>query len=261
LVRSLLAAAVLFALGFGGTVPASGGTHEARSTHRFEDPERWARIFDDPKRDSWQKPEEVVEFLGVKEGAVVADLGAGTGYFTVRLARAVGSTGKVYAVDIEPSLVRYLAERARKENLPQVVPVLAEPDDPKLPDRSVGLVLVCDTWHHIGDRVRYLGRLRRALAPGGKVAIVDFREGELPVGPPPKEKLTRKEILAEFAEAGWTLAGEYGGLPYQYVLVFAPPARETGRPAVTPRRALRRRSPLRRSTGARPSRPPGRGLP
>ncbi len=222
MVRVAIAALALVAH-LAGVTRTSAGSHEPRSTHRFDDPERWAAVFDDPERDSWQKPEEVLRFLTVREGAAVADLGAGTGYFTVRLARAVGPAGKVYAVDIEPSLVRYIGERARRERLEQVVPVLAEPHDPKLPDSSLDLVLVCDTWHHIGDRVRYLGRLARALRPGGRVAVVDFREGELPVGPPPGEKLTRAEILSEFAEAGWTPAGEYGGLPFQYVLVFAPP--------------------------------------
>ncbi len=202
----------------------AGHDHDATSRHRFDDPERWAAIFEDPERDTWQKPELVLDFLGLRPGQVVADLGAGTGYFTVRLARRVGVSGRVYAVDIEPKLIAYLGERAKKEDLPQVVAVLAEPDDPKLPQGTLDLVLVVDTWHHIDDRLRYLERLARVLRPGGRVAVVDFREGELPVGPPPDHKLSREHIVGEFAEAGWHLVAESDALPYQYVLVFVPPS-------------------------------------
>lgn len=201
-----------------------GHEHDATASHSFEDVERWTRVFDNPERDEWQLPETVIEFLGVGEGHVVADLGAGTGYFTVRLARAVGDTGRVLAVDIEPALIEHLRQRAEDEDLPQVDTILGEPDDPKLPAKAVDLVLVVDTWHHINDRVSYLGDLSKALRPGGKVAIVDFHEGELPVGPPPGHKLSRDAVFEELTEAGWTLDAESEDLPYQYVLVFLPPS-------------------------------------
>lgn len=201
-----------------------GHEHDATASHSFEDVERWTRVFDDPERDSWQLPERLIEFLGVDRGDVVADLGAGTGYFTVRLARAVGDAGQVLAVDIEPALVDHIRERAEKESLPQVVPILGEPDDPKLPEATVDLVLIVDTWHHINDRIAYLEGLSQALSPGGKIAIVDFREGELPVGPPAGHKLSRDAVHEELTEAGWILDSESEDLPYQYVLVFRPPA-------------------------------------
>ena len=210
-----------------GAQTGEGGDHEhdhdAAAHHRFDDVERWVEVFDSPERDAWQKPQSVVEFLGVQEGEVVADLGAGTGYFTVHLAGAVGVPGRVYAVDIESTMVDYLEERAQQAGLGQVTPVLAAPDDPKLPEAGVDLIFICDTWHHIDDRLVYLGRLERALRTGGTVAVVDFREGELPVGPPPGSKLSRAEVVAEFEEAGWSLASESDALPYQYVLVFTPP--------------------------------------
>jgi len=207
------------------------GPHDATMTHAFDDAEQWSRVFDDPGRDAWQKPDAVLDALGVKTGAWVADLGAATGYFTVRLARRVGPSGKVYGVDIEPGLVDYLRARAAKENLPNVEAILAAPDDPKLPDASVDLVLVVDTWHHIDARLAYLDRLRRVLKPGGRVAIVDFKPGDIPVGPPPEHRLPRAAVIEEFATAGWAPAGESDALPYQFVLAFAPKARPaTARP-------------------------------
>lgn len=196
--------------------------HDATIHHRFDDVERWTKVFDDPKRDRWQKPEKVIRFLGISPGQSVADLGAGTGYFTVHLARVVGPTGKVYAVDIEPALVDHLRGRVTKAGLEQVVPVLAEPADPKLPAAGLDLIFICDTWHHIDDRLHYLEQLRRALKPGGRVAVVDFREGDLPVGPPPGHKLSREAVIREFEESGWRLSDEYRRIRYQYVLVFVP---------------------------------------
>lgn len=228
--RPARALAVLLALLGAPCGPAAGPSprephrHDATTRHRFDDVEHWVRRFDDPARDRWQKPEEVLRFLGIGAGMRVADLGAGTGYFAVRIARAVGSEGTVWAVDVEPKLVEYLASRARSEDLDWLRPVLAAPDDPRLPDGAVDLVLVVNTWHHLDDRLDYLDRLRRALATGGRVALVDYRDGDLPVGPPPGHKLSRADVIGEFEEAGWSLAGESEALPYQYVLVFVPPA-------------------------------------
>lgn len=198
--------------------------HSATSHRRFDDVERWVEVFDDPERDSWQHPQQVLQFLGISEGQTVADVGAGTGYFTVLMAQLVGESGKVYAVDVEPALVKHLEERTAKAGLFQVVPVLAEPDDPLLPEGGVDLVLIVDTWHHIEDRIDYLATLAATLKPGGRVGLVDWRKGELPKGPPPGHKLSREEVILEFREAGWTLASESDELPYQYLLVFAPPS-------------------------------------
>jgi len=196
--------------------------HDATIDHPFDDVERWVKRFDDPERDAWQQPEQVLDWLGIAPGSTVADIGAGTGYFSVHLARRVGTAGKVWAVDVEPNLVEYMQTRFAEAGLPQAVARLTTPDDPGLPEGEVDLVLICDTWHHIDDRIDYLGRLAQALAPGGRVAIIDFRKGELPVGPPPEHKMSREQVLSELAEAGWKQAGEHGDLPYQYVLVFTP---------------------------------------
>ncbi len=203
--------------------------HRPTSTRSFDDIDRWVRVFDDPSRAEWQKPERIPAALGLKEGMAVADIGAGTGYFERFLAAAVGESGRVYAVDTEPKMVDHIRRRAIEEKTPNVEAVLAAPDDPRLPAAGVDVIFICDTWHHIGARIEYLGRLRAALRPGGRVAVVDFREGVLPVGPPPDHKIPARRVIAEFEEAGWSLLSESDLLPYQYFLTFVPPA-----PAVTP---------------------------
>ena len=204
--------------------PSEHGTHphhdDATVHHSFADVQHWTAVFDDPGRDAWQKPEEVVKALGLSPGMCVADLGAGTGYFSRYLARAVGEGGTVLAVDPEPNLVVHLRERSEKEKTANVVPILASFDNPRIPAASADVVLVVDTFHHIDDRVGYFRRLRRALKPGGRVAIVDFKKKNLPVGPPPEHKLRRSEIVSEMESAGYKLVAQPDVLPYQYFLIF-----------------------------------------
>ena len=131
---------------------------DATSTHDFADVKYWSSVFDDPARDVWQKPKELVASLDIRRGSVVADLGAGTGYFSRYLAAAVGPDGTVLAVETEPNLVAHLRERAERENTPNVEPVLASPADPRLPAGGVDVILVVDTYHHIDDRRTYARR-------------------------------------------------------------------------------------------------------
>ena len=126
----------------------------------------------------------------------------------------------VYGVDIESSMVNYLGERAKKEKLTQIKAVLTPPDAPGITAGSVDLVFICNTWHHIDDRLVYLEKLKEALRPGGRIAIVDFKEGDLPVGPPAGHKLTDQDVIAEFAADGMKLLTHSDELPYQYILVF-----------------------------------------
>jgi SAM-dependent methyltransferase len=193
------------------------GAHQGAMPHRFEDAEAWAKRFEEPEREAWQKPDEVVTALALSPDAKVADLGSGTGYFAVRLARAVPE-GKVYGVDIEPDMARYLGERARREGLSNLEAVLGEPEDAKLPE-AVDLVLIVNTYHHIGERVAYLRRLGETLRPGGRVAIIDFRE-ESPKGPPRAHKLSPEQVRGELEAAGYRMAGTHDFLPDQYFLVF-----------------------------------------
>jgi ubiquinone/menaquinone biosynthesis C-methylase UbiE len=201
---------------------ALAASDDATTHHSFDDVEHWKAVFDDPARDEWQKPAELVKALAIRPGMTVADLGAGTGYFSRHLSTAVGPDGTVFAVEPEPKLLAYLRERAEREKTANVVPVLASLDDPRLPPRSVDLVLVVDTFHHIDHRVAYFRALRRALRSGGRVAIVDWHKRPLPVGPPPEHKLDRDQVVDEMRAAGYALAAEPDVIPYQYVLVFAP---------------------------------------
>ncbi len=187
--------------------------------HRFDDPERYAKEFDDPTRDEWQMPDRVIASLDLKRGQSVADVGAGTGYFSMRLAKQP-SAPTVYADDIEPSMVEYLKARAAKAGLKNVVPVLASAESPNLP-APVDVVLIVDTFHHIGNRVEYFRRLRSSLKPGGRIAIIDFKK-DAPTGPPPEFRFAPGQISSELAQAGYAQVASYDFLPRQLFLVFQP---------------------------------------
>lgn len=213
--RTLAVALLLLAV----ALPGRAQHGEQRMHQRFDDAQKWARVFDDPAREAWQKPAEVIRALGLAPHAAVADLGAGTGYFAVRLARALPQ-GRVYGVDLERDMVRYLNERAAREQLANLSAHLAAEDDPRVP-APVDLVLVVDTYHHIAQRPRYFERLKGSLRAGGRVAIIDFRP-DSPSGPPRAQRIDPAKVRAEMERAGYRLAGEHAFLPYQYFLVFAP---------------------------------------
>jgi SAM-dependent methyltransferase len=190
--------------------------HGGPAQHRFEGAEQWAQRFEDPERDAWQKPDVVIAALELPHGGRVADIGAATGYFPVRIARA-RPDAKVYGVDIEPDMVRYLGERAQKEGLANLHALLGEPADAKLPE-PVDRILLVDTYHHISERPAYFRRLAGSLRPGGRVVVVDFKL-EAPIGPPREHKLAPEQVEEEMRAAGYTKVGERD-LPHQYVLLF-----------------------------------------
>ena len=185
--------------------------------HGFGDARKWSKVFDDPKRDAWQKPHEVIQALALKPDAVVADIGAGTGYFAVRLAHMLPQ-GRVYAVDTEAAMVKHVAERARNAGLANVTGVHGAPGEPRLPEKT-DLILLVDVYHHVEDRERYFSRLAGALKPGGRVAIVDFRM-DSPHGPPKAARVEPERVKAEMKAAGYGVAREHAFLPYQYFIVF-----------------------------------------
>jgi SAM-dependent methyltransferase len=198
--------------------PASAQTVE-HSEHRFSGAEKWAQVFDDPERDAWQKPHEVIQALKLAPDASVADIGSGTGYFAVRLAHRVPK-GRVYGVDAEPDMVRYLAERAKRDGLANLTAVAAKPNDPGIPS-AVDLVILVDTYHHVPNRERYFRALQKSLKPGGRLAIIDFTL-DSPVGPPMRARIPADAVKKELARAGYALGEEHTFLPHQYFLVFRP---------------------------------------
>lgn len=181
---------------------------------------RWA--YEGVSRDGWQHPEEVLAALGVQPGERVADIGAGGGYFTFKLAEAVGPGGVVYAVDVDRDMTDYLQERAAEEGYRNVDVVLAPPDDSTLPPASVDLVFTCNTYHHFGHPVEYFSRVRGALRPGGRVAIIDLDAQRSTLvwlfghGTPPST------IATQMATAGYRLERSYDFLPRQSFMVFKP---------------------------------------
>ena len=190
--------------------------HAGHAHHRFEDAEKWAKMFDDPARDAWQQPDSVIAELGLTPTMTVADVGAGTGYFAVRLAKAVPQ-GRVIATDLEPDMVRYLTERAAREQLPNLTAGLATADGPGLAPGSVDRILIVDVWHHLADRVAYGKALAAALRPGGALLIVDFKlDSER--GPPPQMKLAPDAIVADLRAAGFTTTVNDALLPDQYIV-------------------------------------------
>jgi cyclopropane fatty-acyl-phospholipid synthase-like methyltransferase len=186
--------------------------------HRFDDPARYAKSFDDPARDQWQMPDRVIGALNLAPGQRVADIGAGTGYFSVRLARSAAKP-TVFAVDLEPKMVEHLTARARAEHLPNLRAVQASETSPNLPE-SVDVVLVVDTYHHIGGRAAYFAALKGRLTPGGRVAIVDFRKDAGGEGPPAHFRFTPEQVTAEMAQAGYELDRAHDFLPRQLFLVY-----------------------------------------
>jgi SAM-dependent methyltransferase len=185
--------------------------------HSFSSAEHWAKEFDDPKRDAWQKPHEVITALALAPDAAVADIGSGTGYFAARLAHFVPK-GRVYGVDTEPDMVKYLAGRAKREGLANLVSLAGAPDDPRLPVK-VDLILMVDVYHHIADREKYFTKLRGSMKAGARLAIIDFRD-DAPMGPPKAERVPPQRVKAELAAAGYAPAKEHSFLPNQYFLVF-----------------------------------------
>lgn len=182
----------------------------------FAGAEHWAQRLDDPARDAWQRPDDVVRALALTPAMTVADVGAGTGYFAVRLARAVPD-GAVIATDIEPDMVRYLAARAQREQLANLRAIQATPTSSGLAPRSVDAILVVHVWHHIADRPAYARDLAAALRPGGRLLVVDFHP-TAQKGPPAHMRLPPERIVTELVNAGLTAQLSPVTLPDQYIV-------------------------------------------
>jgi predicted methyltransferase len=201
--------------------PDEGGT--ALPQH-YEDKEAALARFDDPERDAWAKPDEVVEALDISSpDLVIADIGAGSGYFSRRLAKKVPQ-GKVYAVDVDSDFKQYIEEHRESWGTPNVEPRLAMYENPLLPTNEIDLVFVSNTYAFIRDRATYFQHVHDALKPGGRLAVIEFRKDASCEGvdtcPKPAQRVGKDTALGDLNALGFTLVAEHEFLPHQYFIVL-----------------------------------------
>ena len=219
MMRHLLALAMVCCF-----LPVTVFAAEEHQRHRQPaDIKQYLEQLDSEDRDQYQKPREVIDALNLKPGLAVADLGSGSGYFTRRFIEAVTETGKVYAVDVEPEMLKYAEESVVHMHRSYTAEfILARPDNPKLPYESIDLLFLCNTYHHLDERTKYFSNTKSSLKPGGRLAIIDFyhdeRSGEL--GFPKQHLVPRETVIKELTDAGYKLLREHTFLPKQYFLEF-----------------------------------------
>jgi ubiquinone/menaquinone biosynthesis C-methylase UbiE len=207
-----------------GVVAAGGSGSGTGQEHR-----RPVRLFppaelgtlEGPDRELYQKPDQIMDALGVADGSIVAEVGAAGGWFTVRLARRVGPRGLVYAEDIQEEMIASVERRMQRESLNNVRTVLGKNDDSRLPDDALDAVLIVDAYYEFEKPIEMLRSVKDALKANGRVAIVDYRkDGEGP-GPPLEDRVTESVVIEKAEAAGLRLVSRETFLPYQYMLVFA----------------------------------------
>jgi len=185
----------------------------------FEEVEDYIAFLEREDRIGWQRPDAVVEALALTGGEKVVDLGAGSGYFTFRISKALPA-GEVVAIDIEPEMLRHIHHRAMTEGIDNIEVVLAQPDDPSVPT-GADLVFICDVLHHVRSREVWLGKLASKMQSGSRLVLIEFREGDLPQGPPESVKIPKAELVSMIIKAGFSLETDRDELlPYQTFLVF-----------------------------------------
>jgi len=185
--------------------------------------EGYISMLERDSRDAMQFPDRIMTCLAIEPGDVVADVGAGSGYFTVRLAAAVGGAGRVIATDIRQEMLDYIAARLDEGGIANVELVKVAPDDPGLPPRAVDTVLMVDVMHYVKDRAAYAKKLKTALSSGGRVVVIDFRfdpDAEREFAPPPEQQVPRATLDEEMAEAGFEIAETFDFLPEQYFVIY-----------------------------------------
>lgn len=203
------------------TSPAAQRESQAQRGHgRLFAPQDLGML-EGPDREAWQRPDQVMDALGIADGSVVADLGAGGGWFTIRLARRVGPNGLVYAEDIQPQMIEAIQRRVQREALKNVTTVLGSADNPILPESRLDVALMVDSFHEVEDTLTLLTNIRGALKPGGRLGIIGFRnDGGGGPGPPIDERIDPAQVIRAVEAAGLVFASRDLSLPYQYLLVF-----------------------------------------
>jgi len=199
--------------------------HQERMPPRTQDRPLDYRIQSQEReeRASWQKPDEVVQALALKNGDVVADIGAGTGYFSRPLAKAVAPDGKVYAVDVAADVLEYLKQRADQEGISNIVPLVSREEDPMLPRNAVDLVFFCDTTHHIVNRVPFYRAMAPGLKKGSRVAIIDYKPDAQRHPHASEEHVSRSQTISEMEDAGFKYVKDFDFLRDQYFVIFEKP--------------------------------------
>jgi ubiquinone/menaquinone biosynthesis C-methylase UbiE len=212
--RALSAVLLLCAL-----VPISA--QQQNNVHRLFPPSDLG-LLDAPDRDLWQRPDQIMDAMGIADASVVADIGAGSGWFTIRLARRVGPQGLVYAEDVQQEMINAISRRVSREGFNNVKPKLGTIDDPKLPAQSLDAALLVDSFHEVDekDRVTMLTNLAKALKPSGRLGIIDFRLDGTGPGPAPEERVSPDVVMNAAKAAGLKLIRQEPFLEYQYFLIF-----------------------------------------
>jgi predicted methyltransferase len=219
--RALLAVAI----GATALLPAAAQTP---GNHGRLFPPQDLGLLEAPDRDQWQRPDQIMDALGIAEASVVADLGAGSGWFTVRLARRVGPNGLVYAQDVQPEMLAAISRRVQREGMRNVRVRLGRGSDPRLPARTFDAIVMVEVAHQIDDRVALFRALRTALKPQGRLGVIDYRLNGGGPGPDLDERVDPDLIVKEAEQGGLEWKRSESFLPYQYFLVFGvPPATTT----------------------------------
>ena len=188
----------------------------------FDEVEEYIAFLERPDREIWQRPDAVVDALSLTGTEVIADVGAGSGYFTFRMADALPE-GTVRAIDVEPEMLRHIHHKVASSGISNIEVVVASPDDPHVAGDE-DLVFICDVLHHVEGREAWLERLYSETKPGARLVLIEFAEGDLPQGPPEAMKIPKDSMIRLLSNAGFVLTGDRSGLlPYQNFLVFSRP--------------------------------------
>ena len=212
----LLGWALAVAVGPAGQAQSSQSRTRASRLFPPED----LSLLEGPDRDAWQQPGRIMDALGIGDGSAVADVGAGGGWFTVRLARRVGPNGRVYAEDVQPQMIESIGRRVHREGLRNVHTVLGTAEDARLPQGQLDVVLVVDAYHEMQFKVTLLRNLAQSLKRNGRLGIVDYKVGGYGPGPEPDERIAPEKVIEDAESAGLRLLRYETFLPYQYLLVF-----------------------------------------
>lgn len=200
------------------TLSAGQGAHHVR----LFPPEDLGQL-EGPDRDAWQQPGQIMDALGIADGAHVADIGAGGGWFTIRIARRVGPRGRVYAEDVQPQMIEAITRRVQREGLRNVVARVGDDADPRLAASSLDAALIVDAYHEVRRPVTLLSNIRTALKPNGRLGIVNFRKDGVGPGPPLDQRVDPDDVRRDAEQAGLRLISHETFLPFQYLLVFGKP--------------------------------------